>query len=256
MHALAINNQCTAPYLNQLLTLLTQLETPVKINDIIAERVLAEYEMNTANSAQIFKKLKQQGYELLGSGQDSTVWAKDEHQVIKIIMPARTTPGQISDADKGFMVFYQFCQDNKDLPNLPKFMNIGDQHYSLFELNGVQYRQVAMERLRPIASGSFEEAMVWILSDLVSSTKSWPDIVLYMQQPDTWDGAAGMEKMPELVAKNLANASVSKQYGILHLTMKRLFKAGRQAGVGWDLHTENVMQRGDGTLVIVDPYFT
>lgn len=228
----------------------------MKINDIIGERTLSEYEMNTPNSAQIFKKLKQQGYELLGSGQDSTVWSKDEHQVIKIIMPARTTPSQVSDADKGFMAFYQFCCSNSDLPNLPKFMSIDGQHHSIFELNGTPYRQVAMERLRPITSGSFEEAMVWILSDLVSSTKSWPDIVLYMQQQDTWDGAAGMEKMPELVAKNLANSGVSNQYGILHLTMKRLFKAGRSAGVGWDLHTENVMQRGDGTLVVVDPYFT
>jgi hypothetical protein len=135
-------------------------------------------------------------------------------------------------------------------------MDIGGQHHSIFELNGTPYRQVAMERLQPITSGSFEEAMVWILSDLVSSTKSWPDLVLYMQQPDTWDGMTGMENMHELVKQKLADPSISKQYGILHLTMKRLFKAGRQAGVGWDLHTENVMQRSDGTLVIVDPYFT
>jgi hypothetical protein len=228
----------------------------MKIQDIVMEEVLGEYETNTVNSKQIFNKLDELGYELLGSGQDSTVWAKDEDHVIKIIMPARTTPSQVDNADKGFMTFYQFCQTHKDVPNLPKFIDIGGQHHTLFELNGVPYRQVAMERLYPIKSGSFEEAMVWMLSDLVSSSKSWSDLVLYMQQPDTWDGAQGMEKMPELVKQHLADPTVNKQYGILHLTMKRLFKASRQAGIGWDLHTENVMQRKDGTLVIVDPFFT
>jgi hypothetical protein len=228
----------------------------MKLQDIINETVISEYETNTVNSKKIFNKLEQLGYELLGSGQDSTVWAKDENHVIKIIMPSRSTPSQIGDADKGFLTFYQFCQSYKDVPNLPKFIEIGGQHHTLFELNGVPYRQVAMERLYPIKSGSFEEAMVWVLSDLVSSSKSWDDIVTYMQQPDTWDGAANMEKMPELVKQKLTDPAVSKQYGILHLTMKRLFKVGRQAGVGWDLHTENVMQRSNGTLVIVDPYFT
>jgi hypothetical protein len=34
-----------------------------------------------------------------------------------------------------------------------------------------------------------------------------------------------------------------------------LYHTGSINKIGWDLHTENVMQRKDGTLVIIDPWF-
>jgi hypothetical protein len=45
-------------------------------------------------------------------------------------------------------------------------------------------------------------------------------------------------------------------YKLLFTTMQMLYMAGKQAGLGWDLHTENVMIRRDGTLVIVDPFYS
>jgi len=38
--------------------------------------------------------------------------------------------------------------------------------------------------------------------------------------------------------------------------MSLLYNTGRINKIGWDLHTENVMQRSDGTLVIIDPWFS
>jgi hypothetical protein len=53
-------------------------------------------------------------------------------------------------------------------------------------------------------------------------------------------------------------SSLNKQkldeFGEFFHTAKALYKAGRSAGYGWDMHTENVMQRGDGTLVVTDPW--
>ena len=43
-------------------------------------------------------------------------------------------------------------------------------------------------------------------------------------------------------------------YKVLYNTLRTLHKVGRSKGYGWDPHTENIMQRNDGTLVITDPW--
>lgn len=217
-------------------------------------RELTEYESGTDNSALIFKKLQSLGYERLGSGQDATVWSKDENSVIKILMPT-DKPHQ---AENGFITFYDFCQQHKDLPNLPKFIDIGGAHHTVFEINGTPYRQIAMERLSPIKNGSFEEAMVWILSDLASSRARWEQVTAKLLSVDEWSpGGGNMKTMPSLIKDKLTNdPSFSAVYGLLFATMQLLCSVGRSKGLGWDLHTENVMQRQDGTLIIVDPFYS
>lgn len=220
---------------------------------------IAEYEGSvtpTENSKAIFAKLQGLGYEKLGSGLDATVWAKDENHVIKILMPRRTLPSEVANAERGFVTFYDFCKAHPELPNLPKFIDIGGQGHTVFEINGTPYRQIAMERLLPIQNGSFEEAMVWILSDLAKIRAPWPNIVSMLKKPDTWSVDPNLFHMPAVVAKRLADSVVNKQYGILYLTMSRLYHSGLKSGLGWDLHTENAMLRPDGTIVIVDPFYT
>jgi hypothetical protein len=228
-----------------------------EMDDDLDEEKLNEYETGTDNSKQIFAKLEQLGYSLLGGGLDATVWTKDENHVIKILMPSRAIPSNVTNAEKGFLTFYEFCKAHPELPNLPRFIDIGGEHHSVFELNGVPYRQIAMERLQPIKNGSFEEAMVWLLSDLAKTRAPWDNIVSLLKKPETWALSQSMKaKMPKLVASRLQDPAVNRQYGILYLTMGRLYYAGLKAGMGWDLHTENAMMRNDGTVVIVDPFFT
>lgn len=218
------------------------------------ESVVNEYENGTENSKQIFDQLKQAGYTKLGAGQDATVWAKDEGSVIKILMPT-DKPHQ---AENGFLTFYNFCQQHTDLPNLPKFVTIGGAHHSTFDINGTQYRQIAMERLQPIVNKSFEEAMVWMLSDLANSRARWEHVTAKLLDADEWwsDGN-GMQGMPSKIKEKMAtDPSFNATYGLLLATMQMLYLVGKQAGLGWDLHTENVMQRRDGTLVIVDPFYS
>lgn len=217
---------------------------------------LTEYEHGTDNSKQIFSKLEGLGYKKLGSGQDATVWAKDENHVIKILMPRRTLPSEVANAELGFITFYDFCKKHPELPNLPRFIDIGGQGHAAFEINGAPYRQIAMERLQQIPRGSFEEGMVWMLADLSKYGASWPNIVHQMKNPVSWTGYSGPLNMAAEVNKQFADQAVSTRYGILSVTMGRLYRAGLKSGLGWDLHTENAMMRQDGTVVIVDPFYT
>ncbi len=215
---------------------------------------LTEYESGTDNSAQIFAKLKSLGYERLGSGQDATVWSKDEASVIKILMPS----DKPDRADNGFLTFYNFCQAHPSV-NLPKFVDIGGAHHSVFEINGTPYRQIAMEKLSAIKGDSVDEWMVWALSDLCKTTSHWKVVEQELKDPKFWVlhqgiGAGGLIAAIERRFERRPEAK--QQFMELFNTMRLLFLAGKQVGLGWDLHTENVMQRKDGTLVIVDPFYS
>lgn len=207
-----------------------------------------EAESRTKNSATIAKKLKAAGYKKLGSGADSTVWAKDEASVIKILMPEDSN----SLAEKTFLDFYNFVRSNPNFPNLPKFL----ESTQTMNINGKDYTFVVMERLKPIKRGSIDEAMVWILSDFAVKKMSWEDVQKELANPDTWqhwDAPPSVEKILQTIAT--MDKEVSLRYGVLYYLMALLYHTGRINKLGWDLHTENVMQRADGTLVVIDPWF-
>lgn len=210
-----------------------------------------EYEQNTDNSRQIFARLQQLGYKKLGGGVDATVWSKDEGHVIKILMPQNDR----EQADNAFLFFYNICKENQNNPFLPKFIDIGGQHHSVFEINGISYRQIAMERLQPIQEGSIIEAMIWGLSDLATvAFIKWKDVRKQLMSSNFWEHFPNGSDIGIKVADLLKYESSDKFYNQLFLTMQNLFIKGRASGYGWDLHTENVMQRKDGTPVITDPY--
>lgn len=223
----------------------------MKLYELTESTVVTEYERRTSNSEQIFDKLKQLGYTMLGGGMDATVWAKETGSVIKILMPSQDK----DVADKSFLAFYEICKDNPQNPHLPQFVDIGGEHHTVFELNGVPYRQISMERLQPIKTKSIEEAMVWALSDLATvAFIKWRDVLKQIVTDEFWkDFPYKFDK--SRVTQLLSNQQAEEYYHNLFATMQDLYVRGRQQGLGWDLHTENVMQRADGTLVIVDPYF-
>lgn len=209
---------------------------------------LIEAEAGTKNSAAIFRKLKAAGYKKLGSGADSVVWAKDDASVIKILMPEDSN----SLAEKTFLKFYDFVQANKDIANLPKFL----ESSQTMNINGKDYTFVVMERLQHIPRGSIQEAMVWVLSDYAAKKMQWKDVFKELSQPDTWkywEPPPDKEKIINII-KNMSQQDIL-QYAVLYSVMTLLYHTGRINKLGWDLHTENVMQRQDGTLVIIDPWF-
>ena len=217
----------------------------MKINDI-----LQEYDTDSANSKQIIAKLKQLGYKSVGSGYDATVWTKEEGSVIKIIMPQETAA---ADGDLAFLAFYEFYTTHKDSPFLPKFISIGGFDHTVFTLNGVDYRQISMENLAPIPNNSFMEQMVWGLSDLaIIPFMKWRDAKKQLLAAKFWEHFSGPGREDD-IAQGLSDPTTEKMYAALFAVMQELFVFGRNRGLGWDLHTENVMRRG-GIPVITDPF--
>jgi hypothetical protein len=161
------------------------------------------------------------GYRKIGQGGDSMVYARDAGHVIKIIMPGS---GEYSEADKTFMAWYDFCQQHAGNPYLPKFIKINGQHHSTFEIDGETFRQIAMEKLQRISE--------W--SELLETVMTIIENIEYNQQ-DKFD----------------------PKYQAFYNTVKLVVDTGRQIGLNNDLEAvDNVMQRKDGTPVIIDPWCT
>lgn len=206
-----------------------------------------EEEKYTSRSKEIRDKFKQAGYKLIGTGADATVWAKkDSDQVVKIIMPEDNLG---SDKSNHFIKFYEFCNSHYDLANLPKFLKVKN-----LNIQGQNYISVYMEKLYPIPVNSFEEAMVWILSDLSTSAKKYKQAEAAILNKNTWVGFSGLDSKSIIEQYKKLNRIQMAQYSLLFSLMKLLYHSGRVDKLGWDLHTENVMQRKDGTLVIIDPW--
>jgi hypothetical protein len=215
----------------------------MRINDIIVEA-----ESGTINAKEIDRHFKKLGYKKLGTGADATVYAKDEKNVIKILMPEDPT----AQAEKVFAKFHEFAEYNKDIVNLPKFNSV-----SKFKVGDSEYTLINMERLFPIKNNSFQEAMVWILSDLATEKIDWNQALETIKNEQTWKLYSGKLPFKRILQYiNSLNTQQLKEYELLFTLMSLLYNTGRINKIGWDLHTENVMQRSDGTLVIIDPWFS
>lgn len=222
---------------------------------MLVSDVITEAEIGTPASSEIRKSLRSAGYKLLGSGADATVWAKtNSPDVIKIIMPDHGKGA--GPAAETFYKFYEFCVQHPDLENLPKFTQLTtDSGASEFTADGKTYLMVAMERLRPIPRGSFEEAMVWIFSDCASRKMSWRQTKKRIDDIYTWEDNPDFHTASILYAYDKLTPKQLLEYEILYKLMVLLYHKGNINKAAWDLHTENAMMRGD-TIVITDPWFS
>lgn len=187
----------------------------------------------------ISQSLKKAGYEFIGSGHDAQVWMKDEGTVVKILMPKED-----NQSHESFKTFYKFSKNNPSLPNLPKFKEVDGQEVFNFKIKGKPFVQYGIEQLHPIDKNSLDEWVVWMMADLSAKQMDWKNAVKAIK--DEKDNNA--QKFAKLDSTKL------KEYAILYNTLKALHKLGNKKGYGWDPHTENIMKRDDGTLVITDPW--
>jgi len=214
--------------------------------------IITDAESHTSASTEIRTSLRSYGYKLLGSGVDATVWAKKSGPVIKIIMPDdKMGAGQAGDT---FMKFYEFCKENSSIENLPRFSH---NEIDIFEADGKQYIMVTMERLNPIPTGSFQEAMVWFLSDFATKKMSWNQVVQELKYEQNWINYTSDTWATDPLEMMLRFDSLDRrdllEYEVLYKLMVLLWYRGQINKMGWDLHTENAMMRGD-TIVITDPW--
>lgn len=194
--------------------------------------------------------LHKQGYKKLGQGADATVWTQDGAHVIKILMP---TEGKLSHAVRTFKKFYKFCKHNSDIENLPRFTELASgKHHEAFTHDGVRYHRIAMERLYPIRSGSVQEAVVWQLSDFARGDAKWEQVQRKLLDPAEW---ANYDDPTIIDSIKRIKPRAWEKYHVLYILLQLLYNTGLLNNLGWDVHTENVMRRRDGTLVVIDPWF-
>jgi hypothetical protein len=217
--------------------------------------IAQEAESRTPESKQIVSTLKKAGYKQLGSGAEATVWMKDAGTVIKIIMPNQDSDSAV--AARIFHKFYDFVSQNQQYENLPKFVKIGEEHYTKFNIGGKEYIQIAMEQLYPIDEYGIEGDIVSIFSDGASKKRKFQAVIKQLTDP-YYLGDQGGSKKPLQTAnyfRSLDKETLAK-YQVLYQLMVVLYHTGRINKFGWDLHVGNVMKRKDGTMVITDPWFS
>jgi hypothetical protein len=208
---------------------------------------VAEAETGTTRSREIDRRLGELGYKKLGQGADATVYAKDSSHVIKILMPEDPS----TRSEQVFNRFYEFCREHSNVRCLPVFNEV-----NAIEIGGQEYLQIDMERLEPVPSGSVKEAMVWLLSDLATGKLNWPAVKNQLMDPQSWSDYTGELDAQDIIGAVRAMRPAELQaYQQLYKVMTLLYHTGRINKIGWDLHTENVMQRSNGELVIIDPWF-
>jgi len=223
-------------------------------NPFEASTALDEAEVGTSNAKAIATQLKAAGYSNVGTGADSTVWAKDENYIIKILMPEDLG----NKAEQVFRKFYDFAMSHQDLECMPRFNEV-----NTIDINGKDYTQIEMERLAPIEKGTFMEGVIWFFSDFCQARESWDKVDHAMGLSDTWEWYPYAKS-----SKSIANVYIrqwqdlvydKKSYSMyrqLYNVMKLLYNTGTINKFGWDLHTANVMQRKNGQPVIIDPWFS
>jgi hypothetical protein len=157
-----------------------------------------------------------------------------------------------SQAVQVFQKFYEVCKQHPEIFCLPKFHEV-----NTIDIDGKEYTQIEMERLQELEIGSGPWAMTWILSDYAANRVPWNTVLNEIVNPSAWDTFPDTltANMSNYVKKITQNKKLNSMYSLLYDTMKRLYKTGNINKFGWDLHTKNVMQRGNGQLVIIDPWF-
>lgn len=192
----------------------------MRIKEIIKEQQIAEFDY-TKHKKLVIDHMKQAGYKKLGHGADALVFSKDAGTAIKIIIPQS---GKFEAADNTFLAFYEYCKQHADNPHLPKFVAIGGQEHATFQLDGETFRQIAMERLKPIPPGSELDNAIFAM----------------------YRAARANEPM----------APEYEQYSSFYETLKSVMETGTRLGFQNDIMSfdySNVMLRGK-TPVIMDPW--
>jgi hypothetical protein len=198
--------------------------------------------------------LSRNGYTMLGSGMSAMVYSKDSSTVIKFIFPWDVTT--LEYEQQAVLNFYNMCQ-KLNSPYLPRYISIDGQHHATFVLDGEEFFMIALEKLNKVLEGSYDEAIVWLISDFVGNQLSWDDFLADVEDPITWkhyehnpsDEFIG--DLLEYVSRN--SHDIEAKWKPFFEVCEAVFWTGVRHGYAWDLHTENVMMRGD-TPVITDPW--
>jgi hypothetical protein len=187
-------------------------------NKVIDEQVLDEYSNHDSG---IKKALEKKGYKFLGVGIDQMAYLEPSTGYVLKIFGTRGGK-DFSQDQKMFFKFAKFCMEHQDNPFLPRFYG-----YESFEFKGNTYLQIRTEQL--FKNKKLQQAVTnvssayWLISDR---------------------------------EKNIVMNAVKTpaRYELLKSTLQKLYEKGTDDNYQWDLRSDNIMVRKDGTPVINDPW--
>lgn len=204
----------------------------MRANEFIIENHQLD-EMPSDMHQDIPQIMKQQGYRLIDSGQDAYAFLEPgTGKILKIFGTKKTATGlNFSKDQQMFFAWAKYCMKNANNPFLVKF-----DGYEPFQFKGQNYIQIRQERLYIIEDDVFAaiDSMVESIENYNANYAMWS-----IMEGKEWEKELKIIKNPKLLFK----------------TLDHLIKFGESQGYTPDLHEDNIMQRKDGTPVIMDPWW-
>lgn len=194
---------------------------------------------------ELISDFEKNGGKIEGSGKFGQVFS---HPSWKYVLKTFTD-------DPCYLKFVRLAYKNP-MPGLPKFFDIPRKivpHFKRDSSQSILY-VVKMEKLYPVKMARHE---YFALEGKMRSAFFSSQIVAHSLKQNVWGGMSDEDKAD---IRNRNNASLDEIEGhddLLHaylFVMKNL--VGDESSCTDDLHMGNLMQRGDGTLVIIDPVWT
>jgi hypothetical protein len=201
------------------------------ITESLDEQTLDEW---SHTDDEIINILKKKGYKLLGKGVDQTAFIEPSTSYVLKIFGTNSTENFSKD-QKMFFRWTKFCMKHQDNPFLPRFYG-----YAPFDFKGHRYLQIRTEQL--YKGGNIAHA-VGQLADFISQ---YEDISEVLHKFETYRPLSN-----DLLWKKLQNLG---NIYLLAETLKKLYDKGSKREYLWDMHSDNIMVRKDGTPVINDPW--
>lgn len=192
----------------------------------------------------IGKYLQKRGYRYLGSGVDQEAYLEPgTGHVLKIF--GTDCGDQLSEDQQMFMEFANLCRKNAGNPYLPRIYGVETFVWPVAK-NGKKknciYLQIRMEALKPLDDDETNEYEPMSL------------MAIMVEEGDTLQDF--LERYTDGASEELLkNPAFLKTIKGMWKTLSMLYSVGRRKGYGWDAPEENnIMQRSDGTPVVVDPW--
>jgi hypothetical protein len=203
-------------------------------------------------------QLLAKGYKFLGKGVDQSAYLEPKTgRILKIFGTQQSsldkaTADGFTYAHLMFKVWVDYCNKNKANPFLPKY-----DGWESFELNGKKFLQIRMEPLLELTKllGRFlEDVIVWTAHNNRKHEKNLNILKNFKER--SWTGKVSKQNDGEIEENSKLMLLLGEEkYDLLVKTIREVCDLGKKHGWEIDLHFGNFMMRGDGTPVIVDPWF-
>lgn len=198
------------------------------------------------------KEMKAAGYKKLGAGVDAIVFAKTKDEVVKIVMPSHSE--DYESAKKSAKEFHNFVKANPS-EFLPKFKAFVTDEIEEVELDGQVVLLISMERLKPMSVT--EQQLYWFLIESAMLNRTVSKTIDFINDGDRvhkefGNDADGMSGYRQYFS--IWNRKADAWVKPFIETVIQLYNHTKKIGFEWDLHTENIMKRANGTPVIIDPW--